>query len=53
MPYKQKKITDYYKVKKTYGYNIKTGNWHCLECGISMGPNNPRQLCSKSFCSNY
>jgi len=51
MPYRQTKITDYYKVKKIYGYNIKTGNWHCLECGISMGPSNSRQLCSKSYCS--
>lgn len=22
----------------------------CLECGIDMGPQNPRQLCGKSFC---
>jgi hypothetical protein len=34
-----------------YGYNIKTDNWHCLECGDNMG-NNPRQLCGKSYCLN-
>tara|TARA_B100001057_G_C22101300_1_gene663338 strand:+ start:194 stop:502 length:309 start_codon:yes stop_codon:yes gene_type:complete len=22
----------------------------CLECGIDMGPQNPRQLCGKLFC---
>ena len=49
--HKQTKITDYYKVKKTYGYNVKTGDWHCTVCGISMGRGNPRQLCSKSYCS--
>lgn len=36
---------------KKYGYNNKTGNWHCLECGDNMG-NNPRQLCGKSYCYN-
>lgn len=48
---KQAKITDYYKIKKIYGYNTKTCDWHCLECGISMGKNNPRQLCAKYYCS--
>ena len=37
--------------KNSYGYNEKTGNWHCLECGENMG-NNPRQLCGKSYCFN-
>ena len=51
----QQKITDYYKIKKAkvYGYNNKTDEWHCLECGISMGKNNPRQLCGKYFCDGY
>jgi len=22
----------------------------CIECGIDMGPNNPRQLCGKTYC---
>ena len=35
-----------------YGYNEKTNNWHCMSCGDNMGPNNPRQLCGKSFCYN-
>jgi len=43
MIFKQTKITDYYKVKKP-------NDNYCLECGISMGPNNPRQLCGKSVC---
>ena len=45
-------ITDYYKPKKVYGYNSKTGEWHCLLCGVSMGINNPRQLCRKTYCEN-
>jgi hypothetical protein len=36
---------------KVYGYNKKTDNWHCLECGENMG-NNPRQLCGKNYCLN-
>lgn len=24
----------------------------CLECGIDMGPQNPRQLCGKIRCDN-
>ena len=49
---KQTKLTDYYLIKKIYGYNLKTKNWHCLECGTSMGKNNPRQLCNKNYCIN-
>jgi hypothetical protein len=51
----QTKITDYFKKKsnKIYGYNIKTKEWHCLECGISMGQQNPRQLCRKYYCDGY
>ncbi len=49
----QTRITDYYKSNKIIrGYNIKTGEWHCLICGISMGKNNPRQLCAKTYCEN-
>ena len=33
-----------------YGYNEKTDNWHCTQCGVNMGPNNPRQLCCKYYC---
>lgn len=50
---KQTKITDYYKLKKIYGYNDKTDEWHCTLCGISMGKDNPRQLCGKIICYNY
>jgi len=52
----QKLITDYFKKEEketpkiVYGYNEKTGSWHCLECGDDMGPTNPRQLCGKSYC---
>jgi len=38
--------------KKSYGYNVVTDEWHCLECGESMGKDNPRQLCGKYFCHN-
>lgn len=37
---------------KVFGYNETTDSWHCIECGIDMGPNNPRQLCGKTFCCN-
>ena len=40
------------KQEKVYGYNTETGSWHCIECGIDMGPDNPRQLCYKTFCYN-
>ena len=49
----QKFITDYFKkIKKDkiFGYNPKTNSWHCLECGVNMGNNNPRQLCGKTYC---
>jgi len=49
----QTKITDYYKIKTIYGYNMKTNEWHCMQCGISMGKHNPRQLCRKYYCENY
>ena len=28
---------------------IKTSNYHCLECGVDMG-NYPGQLCRKWYC---
>jgi hypothetical protein len=28
----------------------ETLSWYCLECGIDMGPQNPRQLCGKWCC---
>ena len=24
----------------------------CLDCGVDMGPTNPRQLCGKTYCNN-
>lgn len=24
----------------------------CLDCGVDMGPCNPRQLCGKTHCNN-
>ena len=52
---KQKLITDYFQKKvkveeKIYGYNELTNSWHCLTCGVDMGPQNPRQLCGKWRC---
>jgi hypothetical protein len=32
--------------------DAETLSWYCLECGIDMGPQNPRQLCGKWRCSN-
>jgi hypothetical protein len=53
---KQKIITYSFKIvkkqKKIYGFNKNTEEWHCLECGISMGSNNPRQFCRKTYCEN-
>jgi len=40
-------------IKKIYGYDSENNNWHCIECGANMGPNNPRQLCGKSICIQY
>lgn len=25
---------------------------YCIECGVDMGPSNPRQLCCKTYCDN-
>ena len=50
---KQTLITDYFKPKKVYGYNHKTESWHCLQCGVDMGPQNSRQLCGKYYCPNF
>ena len=52
----QTKINDYFKKKnkvKVYGHNSKTDEWHCTQCGVSMGKDNPRQLCGKYFCDGY
>ena len=38
------------KTKIIKGYNPITNNWHCLECGDNMGPDNSRQLCRKFYC---
>ena len=52
---KQKLITDFFfKIeKKVYGYNELTNSWHCLTCGVDMGPQNPRQFCGKWRCLNF
>ena len=31
----------------------KEDSWYCIECGVDMGPNNPRQFCGKYMCFNY
>lgn len=43
---KQTLITDYFQKDKKENTN------YCIECGIDMGPQNPRQLCGKIFCEN-
>lgn len=40
------------KKEKIYGFNPETESWHCLQCGVDMGIQNPRQLCGKYFCHN-
>lgn len=49
---RQTTLLEFFRVqhKKCYGYNSKTEEWHCIECGISMGRQNPRQLCGKWSC---
>lgn len=55
---RQRLISEYYeedkskKQKIVYGYNSETNSWHCLTCGVDMGPQNPRQLCGKWRCPN-
>lgn len=36
----------------TYDNDIArySGENRCLECGVDMGPDNPRQLCRKTYC---
>jgi len=38
------------KIKVVHGYNSEAETWHCIECGIDLGPQNPRQLCGKWRC---
>ena len=40
------------ETKVVKGYNKATDSWHCLTCGVDMGPSNPRQLCGKWVCDN-
>jgi len=47
---KQPLITDYFKKKIIYGYDILNDEWHCCQCGENMGKGNPRQLCRKYYC---
>ena len=55
---RQRLISEYYEADKSkkqkivYGYNSETNSWHCLTCGVDMGPQNPRQLCGKWMCPN-
>lgn len=55
-PKNQKFITCFFvkeqKKDVCFGYNDKTKSWHCSQCGIDMGINNPRQLCGKIRCTN-
>lgn len=50
---KQKKLTDFFEIKKFYGYNKEKDTWHCLKCGVNMGTHNPRQYCGKTYCLKY
>ena len=48
---KVKKTNIIGKKKKNNKY-IKEIKNLCVECGIDMGPENPRQLCYKTYCPN-
>ena len=49
-PWRQPVIERYFRSTRPRGFNEKTGDWHCLICGTSMGPCNSRQLCEKYWC---
>lgn len=44
-------ITSFFKEKEKE--KEKEPSWYCIECGVDMGPNNPRQFCGKYMCFNY
>jgi hypothetical protein len=52
---KVKKVVKIVKVEKkseiVRGYDEKLDTWRCILCGVNLGKENPRQLCSKTFCS--
>jgi len=37
------------KLIDKFSYALKN---KCVDCGIDMGINNPRQLCRKTYCDN-
>ena len=47
--------TDKYKIVNyddMNNYEMNNYEWHCIICGVSMGCDNPRQFCAKSYCAN-
>ena len=53
LPLRQTSLLEFYdrlSERRVRGYNPSTGEWHCCGCGISMGPDNPRQFCEKWWC---
>jgi hypothetical protein len=36
----------------TLDYLFDDESNYCIECGVDMGPMNPRQLCGKWYCLN-
>jgi hypothetical protein len=38
------------KLSPMGGYDAKCDTWRCIVCGVDMGPQNPRQLCNKTYC---
>lgn len=49
---KQPLITSFFNFEKEKEKE-KELSWYCIECGVDMGPNNPRQFCGKYMCFNY
>ena len=43
-----------YECNDDYNYSYQDDEIKnlCLDCGIDMGPSNPRQLCGKTHCNN-
>ena len=41
---------EYQNTNNNY-YSSEESNY-CLDCGVDMGPMNPRQLCGKWYCLN-
>ena len=39
-------------LKHAHGHSRTTCDNTCVECGVNLGPLNPRQYCAKTYCEN-